>query len=779
MIQLPNYHKSTKILHFGCEAPRAYFIPYDSFERASEGNRAKSPFFKTLCGTWDFAYYPSVNDVCDFTAPDFDRSFMDKLAVPQSWQTEISRGYDIPNYTNVRYPFPIDPPHVPDANPCGLYVRDFNLPSDIAEEKEIYINFEGVNSCFYLWINDQFAAYSQVSHMTSEINITKYIHAGKNTIKVLVLKWCDGSYLEDQDMWRLSGIFREVYLLFRPKEHLSDIFVKTTLVPDFSSAVIKASLSLPTGMTADWQLFDPFGKKLVSGTHTASEKKDSITLSLENPVLWSDETPHLYELYLNCAGEYIKIDIGLRKIEIRDRIVYINGEKVKAKGVNRHDSHPELGHATPLDHMLRDLYILKSHNVNMIRTSHYPNDPRLPGLCDKLGFYLIDEADLETHGFRFYNRSYLSDHEDWTEAYLDRVRRMFERDKNHPCIIMWSLGNESGFGKNHMTMSAYLKAQDDGRLIHYEGASVYYSYLDGKQFTDVVDIESQMYTSPEKCEEYLNNPDYSQPLFLCEYSHAMGNGPGDLAEYWNLIYKYDSCFGGCVWEYCDHAIRVGGTTDNPEYLYGGGFGDQPNDGNFCVDGLVYPDRRIHTGMLELKQILKPFDIEAHDLEKGIFSIRNLRYFTDLSDCDLIYRIESNGNTIYEGRIDSLMIAPQQTSQFTIPMPKIPADEYAYITFSLTQNRSYPWAKAGHELGFVQLELPVDKAPALPILKTIAENASLYTEEDSRTITVYAGETIYRFDKIQGLVYSIIDNGKELLEAPITPTIWRAPTDNDR
>lgn len=769
----PEYYKTPETLHVGCEDPRAYFIPYESIDSAKSENRGKSKFFKSLCGEWDFKFYKSVNDVEDFTGVNFIRCGFDKITVPMNWQMELDRGYDVPNYTNVNYPYPVDPPHVPTDNPCGLYVRDFNINADTLENKDIFINFEGVDSCFYLWVNDTFAAYSQVSHMTSEINITKYLTAGNNTLKVLVLKWCDGSYLEDQDMWRLSGIFREVFLLYRDKNHINDIYVKPVLNDNLTSATVTTEIMFSKEPTpVSYKLFTSCGKLINNGT----TNEGYFEFNVDNPKLWSDESPYLYALYIICGDEYIKIDVGFRKYEIIGNIVYINGKKVKAKGVNRHDSHPILGHATPFDHMIEDLYIMKRHNVNTIRTSHYPNDPRFTELCDKLGFYVIDETDIETHGFgTIGNWSQLSDSPEWTESYVDRVQRMLERDKNHPCIIMWSLGNESGYGRNHKEMSKYIKSRDTSRFVHYEGAHT--GYNDGVQQIDVVDIESHMYTNPENCGKYCENSKYNQPFFLCEYSHSMGNGPGDFAEYWDVIYKYDNFFGACVWEFTDHSVALRSPDGSFKFTYGGDFGDKPNDGNFCVDGLVYPDRRISNSLLELKQAISPIKIINFDWEKLAFTVKNLRYFNCLSDVSLYWTIERNGTPIFNGYVSELNIAPQDQSVIALDCGDCKFYDGAYYTanFSFKQNKPTLWADAGYEIGFAQII-----ADTIPVKSEIIETgAKIAAESCNNYITITAGETLYRFDKNHGWIDTICDNGKELITAPIRLTTWRAPTDNDR
>lgn len=773
-LSIPDYHTTEQTLHVHCEEPRAYFIPYGCKDTALVGNRDESPFFKSLCGVWDFRYFSSVHDICDFTCASFDRANMDKLPVPMNWQMALDRGYDVPNYTNVNYPIPVDAPHVPDENPCGLYIRDFTVPKSMIG-KEIYLNFEGVDSAFYVWINDTFAAYSQVSHLTSEINVTGLVHEGVNTIKVLVLKWSDGTYLEDQDMWRMSGIFREVYLLFRDKTHIRDIFVKCALNDSFDKADFTAELSLTGSMSVAWEFLSPCGCTISSGTADVNGNGIITIPTIEKPCLWSDETPSLYTLVLTCGSESIAIPTGARRIEIQDKVIYINGKKVKAKGVNRHDSHHLLGHATPMEHMVRDLMIMKQHNVNMIRTSHYPNDPRFTGLCDKYGFYVCDETDIETHGMHPWNG--LSDNPDWEMAYVDRARRMVERDKNHPSIIFWSLGNESGLGRNHTAMTTWIKSRDTSRLVHYEGA--HSGYNGGVHKADTTDVESHMYPDPNWCDSYCKDEKMTQPLFLCEYCHAMGNGPGDLAAYWDVIWANDPFFGGCVWEYTDHSVAIG---DNkyaePHFTYGGDFGDFPNDGNFCVDGLVYPDRRPHTGFLEVKQLYMPLHVEKTDTV-GQYVLENKRFFTCMHDLSLFWWIEVDGKSVLSGRIPGLDIAPQEKKCYTL-FDKELLDSYrgvVTVNFSLRYNENKPWAMAGYELGIWQEEYCGKNADV-----TVCTPAPLYTiaaTEAGNTITITCGDTVYTIDKVSGLVKSICDNGEALITRPIEPTIWRAPTDNDR
>ena len=443
-LNIPNYHQSTETLHVGCEKPRAYFVPFPCGCASKNAERGESTFFKSLCGEWNFKFFKSVNDVCDLSTEGSD-----KLTVPMSWQMALGRGYDVPNYTNVNYPIPYAPPFVPDENPCGLYSRKFTVPAAMAGKK-IYLNFEGVDSAFYVWVNDEFAAYSQVSHMTSEIDVTSLVHAGENEIKVLVLKWSDGTYLEDQDMWRMSGIFREVYLLFRDETHIRDIFVHCDLDDSFTDADFTVDIDVTGKATVEWTLDCQCGETISSGKCEVDESGKIVVPTVKNAKLWSDEEPNLYTLTLHCGNEYITLPIGARRVEIKDGCVVINGKKVKAKGVNRHDSHHLLGHATPVEHMVRDIMIMKAHNVNMVRTSHYPNDPRFTALCDKYGIYVCDETDLETHGARPWYA--LSRSPEWEGEYVDRVQRMVERDKNHPCVIFWSLGNESGWeiGRAHV-----------------------------------------------------------------------------------------------------------------------------------------------------------------------------------------------------------------------------------------------------------------------------------------------------------------------------------------
>ncbi|HBF14345.1 MAG TPA: glycoside hydrolase family 2, partial [Clostridiales bacterium] len=615
-MELREYHKSMTDLHVGCEAPTAYFIPYGSAETCRSDHRGESECVRSLCGTWRFFFSPSLaaEGGVERLGHRDDLNF-GSISVPMSWQFDLEKGYDTPDYINKKYPFPVDPPRVPEENPVGVYEREFFLGEDCAG-KSVYLTFEGVDSCFYLFVNGEFTAYSQVSHCISEADITERLVRGVNRLRVVVLKWCEGSYLEDQDKFRLSGIFREVYLKIRPRVHLAD--ADLLAVPDegLVGGRLSVSLTLTGRAEVAYTLLGPNGQEEAAGV--CGEEQTSFAISLDRVALWSDESPTLYWLELVCNGEYIRFPVGFRRVEIRDGIVWINGAKVKAKGVNRHDSDPRLGNTAPYDRMLRELLILKANHINLLRTAHYPNDPRLPGLCDRLGIYVCAECDMETHGLQLVgNWSLLTDDPAWEGEYLDRAVRMFERDKNHPCVVMWSVGNESGVGQNHVRMSEYFHSRMPNAIVHSEDACSNHARLYFRAETeeerakiecDYVDIESRMYPRVDECLDiYVNNPHITKPLFLCEYCHAMGNGPGDLERYWKEIYSHDSFFGGCVWELCDHAVATGSARyAHPIYRYGGDFGEPLHNDNYCVDGLLYPDRREHIGMKELKQVIKPF-----------------------------------------------------------------------------------------------------------------------------------------------------------------------------
>jgi beta-galactosidase len=620
--------------------------------------------------------------------------------------------------------------------------------------------------------------------MTSEFNITGYLKPGKNRLAVMVLKWCDGSYLEDQDMWRLSGIFRDVYLLKRSKAHISDIFVKPSLNEDLSIGELKCEITSEalTEVNVRAVLKDPKGN-ILSDRAVDVKQQGQVTFQIEKPELWSAEVPNLYEIYLYQGDEILLQKVGFRKIEIKDSVMLVNGKSIKLKGVNRHDSHPELGHTTPVEHMKKDLILMKQHNVNAIRTSHYPNDPRFLGFCDELGFYVIDEADLETHGAApAGDFSMISKDPLFEAAYLDRMQRMVERDKNHACIILWSLGNESGYGSNHIKMALWAKQRDDSRLIHYEGAfspGVYEQLEDKAALTSCLDVYSRMYPSIDWISnEYLKDEKEKRPLILCEYCHAMGNGPGDLKDYWDLIYSNPKLTGAFVWEWTDHSVK----TKTPEgieyYAYGGDFGDKPNDGNFCVDGLVYTDRTPHKGLLELKNVISPVKTVASDLMSGKIIVTNLNYFSDLSQLQLNWKIEKDGETIEEGCVEGLDIKPQESSIITLPYTlkeKLYGRCFLRISYSLQKSTS--WADRGYEIAFEQFELPVGRTVKEQLNK--GTMPLITVESTDKDIIVQGTDFKYVFDKYYGAFKSITFQGVDMICAKQKFNVWRAPTDNDR
>ncbi|WFB59631.1 glycoside hydrolase family 2 TIM barrel-domain containing protein [Paenibacillus sp. BR1-192] len=773
MLHLTKYWDDLHVLHVNREEPRAHYIPYADERSAQSAKRGQSPLYQTLNGQWKFRYYNSVHEVKDaFYEDGVDVSGWDDLLVPSCWQ---SNGYDQMHYSNVNYPFPCDPPFVPDRNPAGLYIRDFQVREEWLG-KQKHVVFEGVNSCFYLWVNGSFVGYSQGSRMPAEFDLTPYLRDGSNRMSVMVLKWSDGSYLEDQDAWRYSGIFRDVYLLARSESRVRDVFYRADLSEGLDQSVVQCTIDTVGSVDVTIQLVDASGVKQgeASGTIDGSA---TFSLTVEQPELWHAERPYLYSLFVTGGGEVLHFKVGMRKVEVRDGVFLINGQAVKLKGVNRHDSHPELGQTIPLKHMIQDLHLMKRHNVNTVRTSHYPNDSRFLDLCDELGFYVIDEADLECHGVLHAGDYHmLTKDPAWEAAFIERAIRMVERDKNHACIVMWSMGNESGYGVNHIAMARWTKERDSSRVIHYEGAALKYN---GHPDTDCLDVNSRMYATVQELLDYATNESLNKPLLQCEYSYAMGNSCGDLQDYWDVIYKYPKLMGGCVWEWCDHGIKAVSPEGEAYFAYGGDFGDKPSDGNFCIDGLVSPDRIPHTNLLELKKVNAPVLLEAEELSKGLVRVTNRYDFIDLSDCVMAWKVERDGETMEQGLLPVLHTAPKQSEVIEVPYT-IPAEGGRwFLQITVMQSRDTRWAAAGHELTSEQFELPAPHS-SIDQETTIAWKPSLKVRTEGSEVTIEGFDFLHVFDLQAGTFTRVTKHGVPLLLQGMPKFhIWRAPADNDR
>jgi len=786
------------ILHRNREDPRALLIPYADRESAISGDRTRSPWYRSLNGDWLFFYAERPATVPDgVEAASFDDHDWDTIPVPSVWQLH---GYGTPNYANVNYPFPVDPPFVPDDNPVGCYRQTFELPAGW-DGRRIMLTFDGVCSAFTVWLNGEEVGFSKGSHMPAEFDVTDLVVPGQNVLAVQVLQWSDASYLEDQDMWRFNGIFRDVWLMALDPAHIRDASYRATLNDDHSSAQLMASVMFAAplemrGSRVIYALADPSGEIVQEwgGELPAHEGDDddhgiggeSAEAVIEKPLLWTAETPNRYTLLVeNRDGdgtlrEILAIPVGFRTVEIRDRQLWVNGVSVKLQGVNRHDDHPDCGYAVPYEAMERDIALMKQLNVNTVRTSHYPNDSRFYDLCDRYGLYVIDETDLETHGFGHVgNWSQLSNDPAWKDAYLDRLARMVLRDRNHPSIIMWSLGNESGYGDNHDAMAEWVRAVDPSRPVHYEG-SVHIADRVSKES----DLHSVMYPSVYEVIRQAENAEDPRPYFMCEYAHAMGNGPGSFREYWEAIRAHERLIGGCVWEWADHGVRQR-TPDGVEWFaYGGDFGDQPNDGNFCIDGLLSPDRVPHPAAIEMKKVYEPLSASLVDREQGVIEIRNRRAFADLSDLAIRWEVRANGTVIRQGTLPPQAIAAGTSVLVTIPgwtalpAPKPFTDYWLDLVF--TQAMGTPWADAGHEVAHVQLGLPVEMpyvapdagaAPSRPLPVSVFETDShifVHTEH---------GDVI--FEREIGTIADWSLNGRGLIARGPRLNVWRAPIDNDR
>lgn len=795
---IPKHYQNLHILHENTMKNRSYYIPAGNRIENLTEEREKSDRFQLLNGMWDFKYYDSIYDLQDeFYKETYKADTFDKIMVPGCWQIY---GHDKHQYTNTRYPFPMDPPYVPEENPCGAYIRHFVYEPDEAAPKA-YLNFEGVDSCFYVWLNGIYVGYSQVSHSTSEFDVTDMICSGENTLAVLVLKWCDGSYLEDQDKFRMSGIFRDVYLLKRPKQGIFDYFIETKLDGLDSGEDLHAQIEISIAF---------FDEKLpVTCTiynqegilETESEIGECGSIVIDHPVLWNAEQPYLYTIVLECAGEVITDRIGLREITIRDGVAFVNGTNVKFRGVNRHDSDPVTGFTISLEQMKRDLHLMKQHNINAIRTSHYPNAPQFYQLCDEYGFYVIDEADNESHGTVdvYRNRENgkrwvelwgeaIADNPDFIEATLDRVQRLVERDKNRPCVLIWSMGNECAYGCTFEAALAWTKQFDPTRLTHYEGAR-YRS--DQKEFDfSNLDLYSRMYPSLEDIHKYFST-DQKKPFVMCEYCHAMGNGPGDLEDYFEVIEHYDGLCGGFVWEWCDHGIDQGRTIEGKEmYLYGGDHGEFPHDGNFCMDGLVYPNRTPHSGLKELKNVNRPARAVSFSQETQEAVIHNYLDFTNLKEyVSVCWEVVCDGECISKGKIaedqfPDIMPHEEATVAFNFSVPKCGK---CFLKITYFRRKGDRLTNAGEELGFDEILLTNEdprNQQALQIMKSyldepIEGDNEISIKEDDRRIYISGKNFAHVYHKLTGVLEEMNVDQCSLLEKPMEYNIWRAPTDNDR
>ena len=781
---VPRYYEDLDFLHEHTMPPRAYYIPASHRMEDLVEHREASDRVQMLNGMWKFRYFEGIYDVRDaFYESGYDTSDFDEIPVPGVWQMV---GYDTHQYTNFRYPFPFDPPYVPQDIPCGAYVHTFSYAKDKKAPK-VYLNFEGVDSCFYVWVNGVYTGYSQVSHATSEFDVTDVIEEGENTIAVLVLKWCDGSYLEDQDKFRMSGIFRDVYLLKRPEKAVQDYRITTEIAETCAKITLDISYYQETPVTVSVE--DAAGNVVAQ---TEISKAGTVTLEIANPELWNTEHPYLYTLILQNADETIEDAIALRTVAIQERVLYFNGQAIKLRGVNRHDSDPVTGFTVDVAKIKKDLTLMKEHNFNAIRSSHYPNAPYFYQMCDRYGFLVCDEADIEAHGpfmlyrkedtdynrFKKWNEK-IADDPAWEQAILDRVKRMVARDKNRFCIIFWSMGNESAYGCNFEKALAWTKKYDPSRITQYESAR--YRNYDVTYDYSNLDLYSRMYPALSEIEEYLEK-DGSKPFLLVEYCHSMGNGPGDLEDYFQIIQKDARMCGGFVWEWCDHAIAHGQAENGKtKYYYGGDHGETIHDGNFCMDGLVYPDRTPHTGLLEYKNVYRPVRVVSYDEKTGRLVLHNYMDFDDISDyADILYEITVDGLCVQKGVLDEVSIAPHSDGVMTLKLD-IPQSGKVYLKLRYQLKKELPLLPAKHELGFDEVLLAnVDgrNQTAVKWLTEAEEKNEISVSETDTEITLKASDFTYAISKRTGLFTKLQYAGRDYLNHPMELNIWRAPTDND-
>lgn len=766
--------------HINRKSASASFWRYRSKQQALEMNKKESIGYQSLDGVWEFLYLeaPELSPT-GFYQIDYDSSKWDRIEVPSCWQM---KGYGKMSYTDLYYLFPIHPPYVPTDNPTGIYRRSFRV-GELASGQRTLLKFNGVDSAFDLWINGEHAGYSKVSRLPSEFDITPYIAAGDNQITVRVYQWSDGTYLEDQDMWWLSGIFRSVELYQVMETTVEDIYVVTEFDESYQDSELKVQIKLGScaehekNVRITCELLDDQGELVTEMergmTFSAGATRD-ITLNrlISAPRQWTAETPNLYSLLVTLyegeqVVEVIPLRIGFRCVEVKDGNIRVNGKVIMINGVNRHDHDPEQGRTVSPERLLQDILLMKRHNINAVRTAHYPNNEVFYDLCDQYGLYVIDEADLECHGFELIGRyDWLSDNQEWEQAYVDRAERMVLRDRNHASIIMWSLGNESSFGSNFASMAQTCKRLDPTRLVHYEG--------DRKAI--VTDVYSTMYTRLEALKGIGRDEEGKKPHIMCEYGHAMGNGPGGLQEYQDIFRQYKRLQGGFIWEWCDHGIQQIDADGNTYYAYGGDFGDEPTNGNFCIDGMIYPDQTPSPALLEYKKVIEPVKTKAVDLKQGMIEIENTYQFLDLSHLQLVWKVVHDDQVLVQGKasLDAIMPGERREHRMDYSIDEVlpNTDYYLNLQYQLKDGTIY--AEQGHVVADAQFKLPYERTE-LTVRQTSGE---LSIVRDALYTTISNAQFEVVFDHVYGYLHSYRRHGAAWIERGPRLTMWRAPIDND-
>lgn len=756
---------------------RAHFLTFPSKEKALLNNNRYTHAFKNLNGVWKFMFLDAPEYSPEgFFNSDFDVTKMDDITVPGNWQLQ---GYGKMHYSDLWYNFPINPPYVPTENPTGIYKRTFFVEESY-RDKKIIIRFCGVDSAYHLWINGKEVGYSKVARNESEFDITDLIRVGEeNDVTVRVYQWSDGTYLEDQDMWWESGIFRDVELIGVPKDGINDYKVIADLDDEYKNGIFKVEAFLRTTkeVNVTFELVDAGENTVFTKTVVAKEGKACIDEVIADVNHWTAETPYLYKLFMTVEddGQIVEVipqNVGFRNIRLNGETFLVNGVAIKFKGVNRHDYSPQNGRVVSREEIEKDIILMKQFNINAIRTSHYPNSYYLYDLCDEYGMYLIAETDLECHGFELTgDYKWITDDPSWELAYVSRMTRMIERDKNHPAIIFWSLGNESAFGCNFRKMTDVAHEMDPTRLVHYEGD------FD----VESADVYSTMYTWIENSKKPYLMKDIieksKKPHIHCEYCHAMGNGPGNLKDYQDLVYAHDKLQGGFVWEWFDHGIESFTESGEKYYRYGGDFGDDPSNKDFCIDGLIMPDRTPSPGLYEYKKVIEPITTTAVDIQKGIINLLSRYDFANLDRFNLVYKVMEDDVILQTGFMAVPSIEARANKDITLPYDlsvikvKPGAHYYVNISYQLREDTSY--ASSGHELATAQFELPLYKEGIV-----VRPEGILNVEKEHTTLHVKGANFSLDFNLVNGNLMNIVRDGMQVLSKGPRLTLWRAPISND-